>query len=87
MFLQDSGVLCCDKTVVWLFQSVTSPHSLHDLSPEVRYTFTITAHNSKGSGPPAPWVSLYFDIKCMSPLSIGVCLIFKLLFYLDRSRL
>ncbi|XP_076458444.1 Ig-like and fibronectin type-III domain-containing protein 2 [Babylonia areolata] len=40
--------------------NVSSPFSVSDLVPNKRYTFTVTARNSKGSGAPAPWVTLFF---------------------------
>ncbi|KAL8590145.1 hypothetical protein ACOMHN_010340 [Nucella lapillus] len=48
----------------------TSPFSLKDLRPNQHYTFTVTARNSKGSGAPAPWITLF--LSGQSPdVSIG----------------
>ncbi|XP_070186896.1 Ig-like and fibronectin type-III domain-containing protein 1 [Littorina saxatilis] len=42
-------------------QNVTAPYTISELELEVMYTFTVTAHNLKGSGPAAPWRTLYID--------------------------
>ena len=50
----------CMYIYSFFLQSVTSPYDVTGLPREVKYTFTVTARNSYGSGAAAPWQTLYF---------------------------
>ncbi|XP_076452269.1 Ig-like and fibronectin type-III domain-containing protein 1 [Babylonia areolata] len=51
-----------DYTTLW---DVTSPYMASGLDIGGKYTFTVTARHINGSGPAAPWQTLFFGI--MSP--------------------